>query len=111
MGNFTEDSLRKFNDMCAEGVDFGEGPVYNFAMCLMPNGDIYGVSPGEKCEKGKPISDAKAAKLKAKDKSDEQPDVRMAKLKAAFIKKNGREMTKEEIKKAAWLVNNTKAKK
>ena len=72
----------------------------------MSSGDIYGVEPGEKCEKGKQISDEQATKLRAKDAKDGPADVRMAKLKAAFRKKTGREMTKEEKAKAAWLVNN-----
>jgi len=109
MGHFTTDTLKKFQEMCAEGVDFGEGPVYDFAMCLMSNGDIYGVEPGEACEKGKPISDEQAAKLKSK--KGDSGSARMAKLKAAFIKKMGREMTKEELAKAAWMVDNTKAPK
>lgn len=110
MSYFTKEALQKFQEMCAEGVDFGEGPAYDFAMCLMADGDIYGIEPGEACEKGKPISDEMGAKLKAKGKKD-TPDIRMAKLKAAFIKKTGRKMTPEETKKAAWIVNNTKAPK
>ena len=108
MGYFTGDTLRKFQEMCADGVDFGEGPAYDFAMCLMANGDIYGIEPGESCEKGKPISDEQGKKLRAKGKDDDRPDVRMAKLKKAFLKKTGREMTKEELAKAAWLVNKGK---
>ncbi len=109
MGHFTEETLHKFQEMCAEGIDFGEGPVYDFAMCLMSNGDIYGVEPGEACEKGKPISDEQAAKMRAKKGNTSA--ARMAKLKAAFLKKTGREMTKEELAKAAWMVDNTKAPK
>ena len=108
MGYFTGDTLRKFQEMCADGVDFGEGPAYDFAMCLMANGDIYGIEPGESCEKGKPISDEQGKKLRAKGKADDRPDVRMAKLKKAFLKKTGREMTKEELAKAAWMVNKGK---
>ena len=107
MGTFTPETLRKFQEMCAVGLDFGEGPEYDFAMCLMANGDVYGISPGEVCEKGKPISDEQGAKLRAKGKK-EGADVRMAKLKKAFLKKTGREMNKEELAKAAWLVNNKK---
>ena len=108
MGHFTGDTLRKFQEMCAEGIDFGEGPAYDFAMCIKPDGDIYGISPGESCEDGKPISDEQAKKLRAKDKSKDTPAVRMAKLKKAFLKKTGREMTKEELAKATWLVNKGK---
>jgi hypothetical protein len=106
MGHFTPETLQKFQELCAAGIDFGEGPVYDFVQCLMSNGDIYGVEPGEVCEKGKQISDEQAAKLRAKNKKKDTPEVRMAKLKRAFLKKTGREMTKEELAKAAWMVNN-----
>lgn len=106
--SFTEETLRKFQEMCAEGMDFGEGEPYNFVQCLMSNGDIYGVEPGESCEKGKQISDEQAAKLRAKGAKKDSPDVRMAKLKAAFRKKTGREMNKEEKAKAAWMINKGK---
>lgn len=92
MGHFTDETLRKYQEMCCAGMDFSESPVYDFAKCLMANGDIYGVEPGESCEKGKPISDEQAAKLKKKDDGG----ARMAKLKQAFIKKMGREMTPKE---------------
>ena len=36
-------------------MDFGEEPVYDFAKCIMPSGEIYGVSKGEACKKGKPL--------------------------------------------------------
>jgi hypothetical protein len=106
MGHFSPETLQKFQELCAAGIDFGEGPVYDFVQCLMSNGDIYGVEPGEVCEKGKQISDEQAAKLRAKNKKKDTPEVRMAKLKKAFLKKTGREMTKEELAKAAWMVNN-----
>ena len=105
MGHFTPETLQKFQELCAAGIDFGEGPEYDFVQCLMANGDIYGVEPGEVCEKGKQISDEQAAKLRAKGKKKNSPDVRMAKLKKAFLKKTGREMTKEELAKASWMVN------
>ena len=108
MGHFSEDALKKFNSMCAEGVDFGESPAYDFAMCLMTNGDIYGIEPGEACEKGKPISDEMGRKLKAKGTSNESGAARMAKLKQAFIKKTGREMSKEELAKAVWMIDKNK---
>ena len=109
MGHFTEETLHKFQAMCAEGIDFGEGPAYDFAMCIKADGDIYGISPGEQCEDGKPISDEAAAKIQAKKGNTSA--ARMAKLKAAFRKKMGREMTAEELKKAAWIADNTKAPK
>ena len=108
MSYFTEEALRKFQEMCAAGLDFGEGPEYDFAMCLMANGDVYGISPGEVCEKGKPISDEQGAKLKAKKTKKEGADVRMAKLKKAFLKKTGREMNKEELAKASWIISKGK---
>ncbi len=109
MGRFTPETLEKFQEMCASGIDFGEGPAYDFAMGLKADGDIYGVSPGEACEEGKPISDEKAASLRRK--SGDTSAARMSKLKAAFRKKTGRDMTPEEMKKAAWMVDNTKAPK
>ena len=109
MGHFTEDTLQKFQAMCAAGLAFGEGPVYDFAMCIKADGDIYGVEDGESCEDGKPISDEAAAKLKARKKVPSA--ARMAKLKAAFRKKTGREMTKKELAKAAGMGKNTKAPK
>lgn len=108
MGTFTADTLRKFQEMCAEGMDFGEGEPYDFVQCLMASGDIYGIEPGESCEKGRQISDEQAAKLRAKKTKDGISDARMAKLRAAFRKKTGRDMSPEELKKAAWLSNNKK---
>ncbi len=104
MSYFTDDSLEKFNEMCSEGVDFGESPVYDFARCIKKSGEIYGISPGESCYEGKPISDA-AAKAKAKDGSS-----RLAKLRVAFRKKTGRELTPEEMEKAEGLLSKVKSK-
>ena len=111
MGTFTEETLRKFQAMCAEGMDFGEGEPYDFVQCLMPNGDIYGIEPGETCEKGKQISDEKAAELRSKSTEKGSSEARMAKLKAAFRKKTGREMSPEEAKKASWIANSKKGGK
>lgn len=98
---FSEESLRKFHEMCAEGLDFGEGEVYDFARCIMPNGEVYGVSDDEECEVGKRLPNGKKA-------GKGEGATRMAKLKQAFIKKTGREMNAEELKRAALIVNNTK---
>lgn len=95
MGYFAEDALSKFNAMCADGVDFGEGPVYDFARCVMPDGGIYGTDG--QCKVGKPIADKE-------ENSDKKVDSKMAKLKRAFIKKVGRDMTPSEYKKAQNLV-------
>lgn len=108
MSYFTEEALKKFQTLCSQGMNFAEGEEYDFVQCLMANGDIYGVEPGEVCEKGKQISDEQAAALKAKGKKDDAPAARMAKLKKAFLKKTGREMTKEELAKAAWMINKGK---
>lgn len=97
MSYFTKEALQKFNELCTQGVDFGEAPVYDFAKCLMANGDIYGVEPGEKCEVGRPISDEEA-------KTKNQINSKMSKLKKAFIKKLGREMTSKELAKARNLI-------
>jgi hypothetical protein len=93
MSYFTEEALKKFNELCAQGVDFGEGPVYDFAKCVKPDGDVYGVEPGEKCDVGRPLSDGEAEKKG-------NVNAKMSKLKRAFIKKLGRDMTSKELAKA-----------
>lgn len=98
MGHFTDETLQKFNEMCSEGVDFGEGPVYDFARCIKRSGEIYGVSPNETCREGKPISD-KRAEGKKKDGGS-----RLAKLRIAFRKKTGRDLSAEEMKKAQGIL-------
>jgi hypothetical protein len=90
---FSEESLRKFHEMCAAGLDFAEGEVYDFARCIKPDGEIYGVSEDEACIEGKKISDKKAL-------AKSGIGARMAKLRIAFRKKMGREMTPEDAKKA-----------
>ncbi len=97
MGHFTEETLHKFQAMCAAGLDFSEGEVYDFAKCLMANGDVYGIEPGEKCEVGRPISDDEA-------KTKNNVNAKMAKLKRAFIKKLGRDMTSKELAKARNMI-------
>lgn len=98
MGHFSEDTLKKFNEMCADGFSFSEGEIYDFARCITSKGEIYGVSKDEACKIGKRIPDKKPLDNKA-------AAARMAILKKAFIKRTGREMTKEEIARAARLVN------
>jgi len=105
MGYFNEESLHKFNSMCSDGVSFAEGDSYDFARCIKTNGEIYGVSPGETCRGGKPISDAKADK-----KGGGKTGARMSKLRAAFIKKLGREMTSKELEKARNMLTSLSAK-
>ena len=106
MGYFNEESLHKFNSMCSEGVSFSEGDSYDFARCIKSTGEIYGVSPGEICKEGKPISDSRA-----KNKRNGKSNTRMAKLRAAFMKKWGREMSKEELVKANNMINRSRAKR
>jgi hypothetical protein len=106
MGHFNEESLHKFNLMCSEGVNFAEGDSYDFARCIKSTGEIYDVSPGEVCKEGKPISDAKAER-----KGGGKSNSRMAKLRAAFIKKWKREMSSEELEKARNMINRPKAQK
>lgn len=98
MGYFTEETLQKFNAMCADGVDFGEGPTYDFARCVTSGGKVYGISEDEQCKVGRKIADKKEAPRKGNIGS------KMAKLKHAFIKKMGREMTPVEVKKAQNLI-------
>jgi hypothetical protein len=97
MGYFTEATLEKFNSMCSEGVDFGEAPVYDFARCVTSGGKVYGVSEDEQCKVGRKIGDKEITETKGSD-------TRMAKLKKAFIKKMGREMTPAELKKAENMI-------
>lgn len=101
---FSKEALDKFNELCAEGVDFGEEPVYDFAKCIMPSGEIYGISKGEVCKKGKALV-GKGPKKKGTAAS------RMARLKLAFLKKNGREMTPGEMKQAINLISTTREPK
>lgn len=94
MGHFSEETLRKFNEMCAAGVDFGESPVYDFARCVTTGGKVYGISEDEQCKVGRKVADKKEKESSGKS------DSRMSKLKRAFIRKMGREMTPQEIAKA-----------
>jgi hypothetical protein len=99
MSYFSPEALEKFQAMCAEGMDFSEGNTYDFAKCVMPDGEVYGVEPGESCKQGKPIADGKKP-----EKKKEDGGAQMAKLKRAFIKKTGREMNKQELAKAQKLI-------
>jgi hypothetical protein len=98
---FSEEALKKFHAMCAEGLDFSEGESYDFARCIKNDGEIYGVSEDEACIKGQKISDKKAA-------AKSGLRTKMAKLRIAFRKKTGREMTPEEAQKAENALNKGK---
>lgn len=97
---FSREALEKFNEMCADGINFGEEPVYDFAKCIMPNGEVYGISKGETCKKGRALVGKGPAKKGAVAS-------RMARLKLAFLKKTGREMTPGETKQAFKLISTT----
>ena len=92
MGHFTGKSLQEFHELCSDGMDFGEGPVYDFARCLSKKGEIYGVSTGESCKGGVPIIPKRKGKT------------RLEKLREAFLKKKGREMTSKELDKVRHML-------
>jgi hypothetical protein len=98
MGHFSEGALDKYNQLCAEkrGVDFAEGDSYDFARCVMPDGEVYGTKG--QCKVGKPISG------KEETAKEGNTGGQMAKLKRAFIKKMGRDMTPAELKKAENMI-------
>ena len=98
---FNPESLEKYNELCSKNVDFGEAPVYDFAKCIMASGEVYGISKGETCKKGRALV-GKGPKKKGTAAS------RMARLKLAFLKKNGREMTPGEMKQAINLIATTR---
>ena len=93
-GSFSEETLAKFQEMCSAGINFGEEPVYDFARCVTSGGKVYGVSEDEQCKVGRKIVD------KEEEGDSDATDARMSKLKRAFIRKLGREMTPKEIAKA-----------
>jgi hypothetical protein len=122
MSYFTEEALQKFNEMCAEGVNFGEEPVYDFARCVRPDGSAYGTAGA--CKSGKQqdkdmaqLRDQKPHKPPAGWKPygggpDDKPGVKIPLegvmqggwLKQAFEKKMGREMNAKEIAKAEKMI-------
>ena len=93
MGHFTEESLQKFNTMCAEGVDFGESPVYDFTRCVKPNGEAYGTDG--RCRAG-----TQEVKESGPSPKGNLLKNRLGALKAAFERKVGREMNAKEIARA-----------
>ena len=84
---FSEEALRKFHAMCAAGLDFAEGESYDFARCVMADGEVYGTKG--QCKAGKPIGE-----------KGESSDTRMSKVKKAFMKGQGRNMNPTELEKA-----------
>jgi hypothetical protein len=53
IGGFSEETLAKFQEMCAEkqGLDFAEGDTYDFTRCVRPDGEAYGTKG--QCKSGK----------------------------------------------------------
>ena len=91
MSYFSSDALKKFNEMCSEGVDFSEGEVYDFTRCLKASGETYGTDG--QCKKGIPT-----AKEGKKRKSI------MSKLKDLIKAKTGRDMSQQEIAQAEGIL-------
>jgi hypothetical protein len=88
MGYFSTDSLKKFNQMCADGMDFAEDSTYDFTRCILPSGEFYGTAG--RCQKGKPTAD------KAKGSSAD-----LYKIMAAYKKKMGKTMPIKLVADAA----------
>ena len=97
MGHFSEDALIKFNAMCANGVDFSEGETYDFARCVMPDGEIYGTEG--QCKQGKPLGDKEEAPDKKSEKDKKTPN--LAKLTQMFKLKTGKDMSPKQLVAAA----------
>jgi hypothetical protein len=96
MGHFDEETLRKFNAMCSAGVNFSEGDSYDFARCIMPDGEIYGTAG--QCKKGKPISDEKKSD---KDKKGDKHKRNLAKLTQMYQAKTGKDLSPKQLVAAA----------
>lgn len=72
MGNFSPESLAEYNELCQAG---GES-LYDFTMCVKPDGTRYGVPDGKQCKGGRPVG-------KFKEKTNKN----LSKLTKAFRKK------------------------
>ena len=96
MGHFDEETLRKFNAMCSAGVNFSEGDSYDFARCIMPDGEIYGTAG--QCKQGKPIGDDKKSD---KDKKGDKHKRNLAKLMQMFQAKTGKDLSPKQLIAAA----------
>jgi hypothetical protein len=92
MGYFNEESLHKFNLMCSDGVSFAEGDSYDFARCIMPDGEIYGTKG--QCKQGKPVGEGEKSKKDAKgDKNKEN----LAKLTRMYRAKTGKDLSPKQL--------------
>jgi hypothetical protein len=92
MGYFNEESLHKFNSMCSDGVNFAEGDSYDFARCIMPDGEIYGTKG--QCKQGKPIGEEKKSE---KDEKSEKSKRNLAKLTQMYRAKTGKNLSPKQL--------------
>lgn len=98
MGSFSQEALKKFNEMCSVSANFSEGETYDFVRCIMPDGEIYGTK--HQCKQGKPLSEGKEKKEKT-DKESASGERKLAKLTKMFRLKNGRDMSAAQLTAAA----------
>jgi hypothetical protein len=92
MGYFNEESLLKFNEMCSDGVNFAEGDSYDFARCIMPDGEIYGTKG--QCKQGKPIKDKEKTE-ESKESKKRKRD--LAKLTEMYRAKTGKDLSPKQL--------------
>ena len=92
MGYFNEESLRKFNSMCSDGVDFAEGDSYDFARCIMPDGEIYGTKG--QCKQGKPIGEEEES---GKERGSDKSKKNLAKLTRMYRAKTGKDLSPKQL--------------
>lgn len=99
MGTFTEESLKKFSELCSSNMNFAEGETYDFVRCIMPDGEIYGTDT--QCKQGKPLPE-KEKKGEGKQKEGSTGGKRkLAKLTRMFRLKTGRDMSTQQLIAAA----------
>jgi hypothetical protein len=98
-GYFSEESLNRFSQLAAEsaGIDFAENS-YDFARCIMPNGEIYGTDG--QCKMGKPLAEKESSSSKDKGKESER-DKKLTKLTQWFRAKKGKDMTPKQMASVA----------
>jgi len=91
MGYFSAETLKKFNEMCADGMDFAEETPYDFTRCVAPDGEFYGTDG--QCKVGKPVA----------EKEKKSPgDLR--KIMAAYERKMGKPMPRKLVASAAQRI-------
>ena len=94
---FSEEALRKFHAMCSAGLDFAEGESYDFARCVMPDGEVYGTKG--QCKQGKPLGNKEEEPGKEAKGSGKPGD--LAKLTQMFRLKTGKDMSLKQLVAAA----------